>query len=111
MFRNVSPRIFDVTALTVHFTIVVVRIFDKVMIKYLTKVLARPHFPTSLALGFHGIAVHQPIADIQIVDVLLVDMVSTEPVEVVPVSHLVFHFGVTLLAWAIPNASPIPVAP
>ena len=38
------------------------------------------------------------LLDVEVVDVLLDDVVAAEPVEVVPVAHLVFHFGLLRLA-------------
>ena len=51
----------------------------------------------------------EPVADVEVVDVLLDDVIAAEPVEVVPVAHLVFHFGLAGLADADPEAGAVPV--
>src|SRR5690606_39524839 len=40
---------------------------------------------------------------------LLNNMVTAEPVEVIPVAHLVFHFGLLRLTWAYPHAATVPI--
>ena len=40
---------------------------------------------------------------------LLHDMITAEPVEIVPVAHLVFHFGLAFLAGIDPEISLVPV--
>ena len=54
----------------------------------------------------------KPVADVQVVDVLLDDVIAAEPGEVVPVVHLVFHFGLlvaVLRAVANPQAAAVPI--
>ena len=48
---------------------------------------------TAHAIGADREVIFQPVDDIQIMNVLLGDMVSADPDEVIPVAHLVFHFG------------------
>ena len=55
-----------------------------------------------------GISAHKPVDDIDVVNVLLSDVVSAKPVEVIPVAHLVFHFGPAGLARNDPGAACIP---
>ena len=45
------------------------------------------------AVGLDRMIVLDPVADVEVVDVLLADVVAAEPDEVIPVAHLVFHFG------------------
>ena len=46
-----------------------------------------------MPLALTGIAALEPVDDVEVVDVLLDDVIAAEPGEVVPVAHLVFHFG------------------
>jgi hypothetical protein len=51
----------------------------------------------------------QAIDDIEVVDVLLDDVIARQPVEVVPVIHLILGFRLLLIAIANPDAAPVPV--
>ena len=46
-----------------------------------------------MPLALIGILALEPVDHVEIVDVLLDDVVAAEPGEVVPVAHLVVHFG------------------
>ena len=48
-------------------------------------------------------ALHDPVGHVQIVNVLLDDVIAAEPDKVVPVAHLVFHFGLIRLSRAHPR--------
>ena len=50
-----------------------------------------------------------PVTDVQVVNVLLADVVAAEPDEMVPVAHLVFHFGHFRRAVAEPRLAAVPV--
>src|SRR5436305_1011261 len=67
--------------------------FHSVMIEDFAVVQTLADFATAHALSADGVALFDPVNDIQIVDVLLDDMVAANPGEVIPVAHLVFHFG------------------
>ena len=70
---------------------------------------ATPINQNPLTLGADRVGVLDPVADVDVVDVLLDDVVAAEPVEVVPVAHLVLHLGHLLLALAHPDALGVPV--
>src|SRR5690606_42021031 len=55
-------------------------------------VQSRTNGPAPHALGGYGILPDEPVGHIDIVDMLFQDMVSTDPIEVVPISHLIFQF-------------------
>src|SRR5208283_3388327 len=64
---------------------------------------------TAHAIGFDGMTVHDPVADVEVMDVLLADIIAAEPGEVIPVVDLEFHLGHALATTAIPNAVAVPV--
>src|SRR5438093_7554131 len=51
------------------------------------------HLTTTHSMGAYGMSFLHPVRDVNVVDVLLDDVVSTEPHEVIPIAHLVLHFG------------------
>lgn len=109
VFGDVSPGILDVPTLAVHLRAVLVGEFDQMMVKDLAEVQAGSDFTTTLPLCLDGITVHQPVAHIDVVNMLFVDVIATQPVEVVPVSHLVSHFRVTVLSRVVPYTVIVPV--
>ena len=70
---------------------------------------ARTDLTTALPLSFRRRPSLQPVDDIQIVDVLFIYVIAAKPVEVVPIPHLVFHFGLTVLPRSDPGAVTVPV--
>ena len=54
-------------------------------------------------------ALLDPVSDVEIVNVLLDDVIAAQPSEVVPVAHLVFHFGLARACAGEPRACPVPV--
>src|SRR5687767_2251899 len=60
------------------------------------------------SLSFYRIGAFEPIHHINIMNVLLGDVIATQPVEIIPIAHLVFHLGLTGLAHLYPNAIIIP---
>ena len=89
---------------------------DAVMIKNLPMVLAPSNLPSAHPACFDRISAFEPIADVQVMNMLLVNMVATQPVEVVPIVHLIFHLGrlmpksrCKIGPCAYPNPSTIPV--
>ena len=70
--------------------------------------LAFSNLSATHALRFYRIGSLEPVDHIYVVDMLLGDMVAAEPVKIVPVAHLVFHFGLVGLAWTNPNPIIVP---
>ena len=70
--------------------------------------LAFSNLSATHALRFYRIGSLEPVDHIYVVDMLLGDMVATEPVKVIPVAHLVFHFGLVGFAWTNPYAIIVP---
>ena len=67
------------------------------MVEDIAVVLADAHLAAAHAVGFLRVFAHDPVADVEIVDVLLDDVVAAEPVEEVPVAHLVLQLGETFV--------------
>jgi len=101
----------DVAALAEHAGAALVLELDEVVVEDLAVILARAHQPAALALGADRVAAQHPVADVDVVDVLLHDVVAAQPIEVVPVPHLVLHFrelspGRFLQRCAVPHPDP-----
>lgn len=109
VFRNVALAARDMSALAEHDTSVGIRVFDEVVVEYLAVFPVDPNLPSSLALGLHRVSILQPVADIEIVDVLFHNVIAAQPVEVVPVTTLVFEFGLFRFSGVDPHAITIPV--
>ena len=63
------------------------------MVEDFAVVQAFASFAAALAAGFDRVTAFDPVDDVEVVDVLLDDVVAANPDEVIPVAHLVFHFG------------------
>ena len=50
-----------------------------------------------------------PVSDVDVVAVLFDDVIAAEPVEVIPVAHLILHFGIAVLTRTFPDAVAVPV--
>ena len=109
-FAHRVPAAWDVTALAQKFGAVFVGEFNEVVIEDLTTFFAGADLASTLALGFDGRAVHEPVDHIEVMDVLFADVVTGEPVEVIPIVQLVFEFGLVWLTISGPNAVTIPVS-
>lgn len=97
---------FGVTGLGVQDCSVFVGEFDVVVIEDFSEFRAYAVLAAAHALSDDRVFVaHSPVDDVDIVDVLFDDMVAADPVEVIPVAHLVFHFGHAFFAWADPDAA------
>ncbi len=105
------PAAAYVSAEQKHLRAVTVGVLDGVVIEDLAVVGTDPHLPAPDALGFEGVILHGPVDKVEGVDGLLDDQVAAEPVEVVPVAHLILHFGLAWLAWADPDTGVIAVGP
>ena len=81
----------DLAALAEHLGAVGIRVFDRVMIEDVAVLFASADLSAAHALGFDGMTVLDPVADIEIVNVLLADVIAAEPIEEVPVANLVFE--------------------
>ena len=79
------------------------------MIEDLSVIDAIADLAPTLPLRFNGVRVFQPVRDIQIVNVLFYDVVTTQPIEVIPVAHLVFELTLAFLTWTYPHATAIPI--
>src|SRR5690606_844961 len=81
----------------------------KVMIKNFPMVLAGPYLSTAKTLGRNRIFPKKPVGHIYVMDVLFQDMVSAQPVEIIPIAHLVFQLGLSGLSFPYPNSPTVPV--
>ena len=79
------------------------------VIEDLAEILARADLTSPHPLGTDRIATLQPVDDIQVMDVLLDDVIAAQPVEVVPVAHLVFHLRLSFGAGVNPHAGAVPI--
>ena len=59
-------------------------------------------------LSFNRMPTFEPVNDIDIMNMLFINMVATKPVKIIPVAHLIFHFGLSGLTWPYPNTIVIP---
>src|SRR5690606_3203226 len=67
------------------------------------------HLTTPCSLDFHRIASFHPVSYVDIMYVLFYDVVAAKPVEVVPVSHLIFHLGLAWLSFSHPWGASHPI--
>ena len=93
MLRDAVPATHLMTALAVHSGAISIFEFHRVVVKNFPVVDTHADLCTAHAIGADREVIFQPVDDIQIMNVLLGDMVSADPDEVIPVAHLVFHFG------------------
>src|SRR5690554_3347952 len=82
---------------------------DRMVVKNLPMFLAGPYHSTSRSLCLHGKRTFHPVGHINVMDVLLHDVIATQPVEIVPVPHLVFHLRLPRFTWSNPHAAVVPV--
>src|SRR3712207_1004972 len=82
-----------VAALAVEDRAVGIFKFYIMMVKDFTIIFSFAHLAAAHALGPYGVASFKPVHHINVVNVLFVDMIAAQPVEVIPVAHLVLHFG------------------
>ena len=115
VFPNCAPGARNVTALRVHLFAVCIGEFDKVMVEDFAGVDAvLTNFASAHGVGgnrvIHLVAfAEEPVADVEVVNVLFANVIAAEPVEVVPVFHLIRHFSFFVIARTSPNASAVPV--
>ena len=82
---------------------------DRVVVVDFARLARHPLLPAADAVGRDRHVVEEPVGDVDVVDVLLADVISAEPVEVVPVVHLILHLRLVGLAVSEPDATPIPI--
>ncbi len=111
VFLDVTPGVGDVATLAKELRTIRIGKLHDMMVENLAVFLARADLSSTLALSGHGIAVFEPIDHVQVVNVLFNDMIATEPIKVVPVVDLIFHFSLIGLAGAHPHSSVVPVSP
>src|SRR3546814_1637682 len=78
------------------------------MIEELSVIFAGTYQPAAGAFGLNRIAFLDPVGYIDVVYMLLSNMVTTEPVEIIPIPHLIFHFCLTGLPGAYPDTAAVP---
>src|SRR4051794_24300252 len=90
-----------------HARAVRVFIFDRKVIPDLTgfvvgiELLAGAHTP-----AFHGMGVHDPVRDVDVVDVLLADVVAAQPDVMIPVADLPLEISAAVVA-AMPDRTAV----
>src|SRR5687768_4262370 len=79
------------------------------MIEDFAILFAGAHLASAHAVAANRVALLHPIDDIKIVNVLFNDVIAAKPDKVVPVAHLVFHFGHAREPFADPHAAIVPI--
>ena len=110
MLGNAVPAVANVPALAEHVAAIRVFVLDGVVVVNLAVVDAGTNLAAAQSLATRRMGALDPVDDVEIVDVLLIDVVAAQPVEVVPVAHLVFHFVLMMLSRPNPNPATVPVA-
>src|SRR5690625_1068690 len=108
-FIDPTHRIGLMSTLRIHDHAIFVSIFDKVVIKNFTIVRTNSDRSASHSLTAFRKIIFEPAHYIHIMDMLLYDMITAEPVEVIPVPHLIFHFILAGLPFSDPYAFAIPI--
>ena len=85
-----------------HLDAVGVGELDRMVVIDLAILFAGAHLSSAHTFGLFWRATHQPVDDVDVVNVLFDDMVTAQPVEVIPVTHLVRQFGLAFLTIAYP---------
>ena len=109
VFGNVLGTLRHVSALAEHFVTVSIGVFDEMVVENLTMIHPISQQPPAHALSRCRVVVHQPVDHIQVVDVLFDDVITAQPIEVIPVSHLIGQFRITRLPRSLPDAVTIPI--
>src|SRR5690606_29571922 len=94
-FINPVVGVWIVAAFTVDDGAIFIGEPNAVVIIYFTMVLAGPYHTASGPFGLYRIGTLDPVGHINVVYMLFHNMVSAQPVKIIPVSHLVFHFRLT----------------
>src|SRR5690606_38735678 len=104
-----SSDLFEMAALAVYHSAVGIGEFHRVVIIDFPIIFAGAPRAASGTLYRYRITSFHPVGHVDIVYVLLYDMVATQPIEVIPITHLVFHFGLFRFTRAYPYAPAIPI--
>src|SRR5262245_32761020 len=96
------------TVLAVELRAIAIGKLDIVVVKDLTMVFSFAYLAATHALCFYRMPFLEPVYHIYVVNVLLTNMIAAQPYKIVPVAHLVFHFGLCILAFTYPHAIVIP---
>src|SRR5690606_3445694 len=75
----------------------------------LAMVFSRAPSSATGSLNRDRIATLNPVGYVNVMYMLFDNMIPTKPVKVIPVAHLIFHFRLSLLTRAYPNAATVPV--
>src|SRR5690625_8049618 len=79
------------------------------VIKYLAVIFPFSHFTSTHPVGYHRILAYKPVGYINVVNMLLQDVIPAEPVEVIPVSHLILQLSLSRLTLTNPDSLTLPV--
>ena len=99
----------EMTAFTVNHCTIFISKLNCMVIKNFSEFLASSYHSTSSSFSFNRISFFHPVCHVNVVDVLLSDMISAKPVEIVPVSHLIFHLSLLWFSRSYPNSTVIPI--
>src|SRR4029078_9259062 len=78
------------------------------MIKYFTMIFSFAYLAATKPLCTYRVSTFKPVNRIYIMNVLFGNMIAAKPVEIIPVTHLVFHFCLVVFAWTNPYAVIVP---
>src|SRR6476620_4049045 len=95
-------------ALAVENTAIGILKFHIMVIKYFPVILSFADLPAAHTLSPDRISAFEPIDHINIMNVLFGDMIAAKPYKIIPVAHLVFHFGLPFLAGTYPHTIIVP---
>ena len=110
-FGHRIPGPGDLSALAEHPRAVGIFELYHVVVVDFAVLFADAHLAAAASVSFYGIGLLDPVGNIQVVHVLLDDMIAAQPVEIIPVVHLVFHFGLALFPRVYPQGAHIPIHP
>ena len=99
----------EMSALGVNHTAIRIGEGQDVVIKNLPMILSGTHGTSTCTLCFDWIAIFGPVGHVNVVHMLLHDMVPAEPVEVVPITHLILHLRLARSPWLYPNTPIVPI--
>src|SRR5690606_3849490 len=97
------------STLTIYDRTIVIRKLNGEVIIDFAIILTRTVSPTTRTLNRNRIFSFHPIGNIDIMHMLFDDMVTTKPVEIKPISHLVFHLSLLRFTWANPYPPAVPI--
>src|SRR5436309_3230513 len=63
------------------------------MIKNFSVIETFARFATAVSARANRMTFFNPVNDVEIMNVLLDDVIAANPGEVIPIAHLIFHFG------------------